>query len=151
MQRVGQVAEASTTGHGTNVIAGVALGLESTALPTIVISIAIIAAYWLGKMSGLQDEAGTPCGGLFGTAVATMGMLSTAAYVLAMDIFGPISDNAGGVAEMSQQPSHVREVGLRTAGGWEGGGEGERGRAGLGSQHRFEGWSVLDRRDNLWL
>ena len=107
---VKQLAEASTTGHGTNVIAGVALGMESTALPTIVISIAIISAFWLGKMSGLEDQHGVPCGGLFGTAVATMGMLSTAAYVLAMDIFGPISDNAGGIAEMSSQPAQVREA-----------------------------------------
>jgi len=107
---VRQVAEASTTGHGTNVIAGVALGMEATAMPVIVISIAIISAFWLGKMSGLQDAQGVACGGLFGTAVATMGMLSTAAYVLAMDIFGPISDNAGGIAEMSQQPAQVREV-----------------------------------------
>jgi Na+/H+-translocating membrane pyrophosphatase len=61
---VRQVAEASTTGHGTNVIAGVALGMEATAMPVIVISIAIISAYWLGKMSGLQDDQGQACGGL---------------------------------------------------------------------------------------
>lgn len=99
------VALASSTGHGTNVIAGVGLGLESTAMPTLVISVAIICAYWLGKTSGLVDSEGLPTGGLFGTAVATMGMLSTAAYVLTMDMFGPIADNAGGIAEMSQQVS----------------------------------------------
>lgn len=104
------LALSSSTGHGTNIIAGVSLGLESTALPVIVISIAIISAFWLGHTSGLVDEAGHPTGGLFGTAVATMGMLSTAAYVLTMDMFGPIADNAGGIVEMSQQPESVREI-----------------------------------------
>ncbi|KAB1218236.1 Pyrophosphate-energized membrane proton pump 3 [Morella rubra] len=104
------LALASSTGHGTNIIAGVSLGLESTALPVLVISIAIISAYWLGHTSGLVDEAGIPTGGLFGTAVATMGMLSTAAYILTMDMFGPIADNAGGIVEMSQQPESVREI-----------------------------------------
>ncbi|XP_038713968.1 pyrophosphate-energized membrane proton pump 2 [Tripterygium wilfordii] len=104
------LALASSTGHGTNIIAGVSLGLESTALPVIVISISIISAYWLGHTSGLVDEGGNPTGGLFGTAVATMGMLSTAAYVLTMDMFGPIADNAGGIVEMSQQPESVREI-----------------------------------------
>lgn len=97
------LALSSSTGHGTNIIAGVSLGLESTALPVIVISISIVSAFWLGQTSGLVDETGNPTGGLFGTAVATMGMLSTAAYVLTMDMFGPIADNAGGIVEMSQQ------------------------------------------------
>ncbi|CAI9114587.1 OLC1v1015341C1 [Oldenlandia corymbosa var. corymbosa] len=104
------LALSSSTGHGTNIIAGVSLGLESTALPVIVISVSIISAFWLGHTSGLVDEAGNPTGGLFGTAVATMGMLSTAAYVLTMDMFGPIADNAGGIVEMSQQPESVREI-----------------------------------------
>ncbi|XP_010476801.1 PREDICTED: pyrophosphate-energized membrane proton pump 3 [Camelina sativa] len=104
------LALASSTGHGTNIIAGVSLGLESTALPVLVISVAIISAFWLGNTSGLMDENGNPIGGLFGTAVATMGMLSTAAYVLTMDMFGPIADNAGGIVEMSQQPESVREI-----------------------------------------
>ncbi|KAF3653358.1 Pyrophosphate-energized membrane proton pump 3 [Capsicum annuum] len=104
------LALASSTGHGTNIIAGVSLGLESTALPVLVISLAIVSAFWLGRTSGLTDEAGNPTGGLFGTAVATMGMLSTAAYVLTMDMFGPIADNAGGIVEMSQQPESVREI-----------------------------------------
>lgn len=109
-QPVRTLALASSTGHGTNIIAGVSLGLESTALPVLVISVAIISAFWLGHTSGLVDEAGKPTGGLFGTAVATMGMLSTAAYVLTMDMFGPIADNAGGIVEMSQQPESVREI-----------------------------------------
>ncbi|KAH7866830.1 hypothetical protein Vadar_025555 [Vaccinium darrowii] len=104
------LALSSTTGHGTNIIAGISLGLESTALPVLVISAAIISAFWLGHTSGLVDDAGNPTGGLFGTAVATMGMLSTAAYVLTMDMFGPIADNAGGIVEMSQQPESVREI-----------------------------------------
>ncbi|GAB2270806.1 Pyrophosphate-energized membrane proton pump 2 [Dionaea muscipula] len=104
------LALASSTGHGTNIIAGVSLGLESTALPVLVISVAIVSAFWLGQTSGLVDEKGNPAGGLFGTAVATMGMLSTAAYVLTMDMFGPIADNAGGIVEMSQQPESVREI-----------------------------------------
>ncbi|KAM7257516.1 hypothetical protein ACFE04_013257 [Oxalis oulophora] len=104
------LALASSTGHGTNIIAGVSLGLESTALPVLVISVSIISAFWLGHTSGLIDDAGNPTGGLFGTAVATMGMLSTAAYVLTMDMFGPIADNAGGIVEMSQQPESVRAI-----------------------------------------
>lgn len=104
------LALASSTGHGTNIIAGVSLGLEATALPVLVISVSIVSAFWLGNTSGLMDEAGNPTGGLFGTAVATMGMLSTAAYVLTMDMFGPIADNAGGIVEMSQQPESVREI-----------------------------------------
>lgn len=97
------LALSSSTGHGTNIIAGVSLGLESTGLPVLVISVAIVSAYWLGQTAGLIDETGNPTGGLFGTAVATMGMLSTAAYILTMDMFGPIADNAGGIVEMSQQ------------------------------------------------
>ncbi|KAI3962940.1 hypothetical protein MKX01_029751 [Papaver californicum] len=104
------LALASSTGHGTNIIAGISLGLESTALPVLVISVAIVSSFWLGHTSGLVDETGVPTGGLFGTAVATMGMLSTAAYVLTMDMFGPIADNAGGIVEMSQQPESVREI-----------------------------------------
>ncbi|KAK9097569.1 hypothetical protein Sjap_023066 [Stephania japonica] len=107
---VRNLALSSSTGHGTNIIAGVSLGLESTALPVLVISVSIISAFWLGRTSGLVDESGNATGGLFGTAVATMGMLSTAAYVLTMDMFGPIADNAGGIVEMSQQPESVREI-----------------------------------------
>jgi K(+)-stimulated pyrophosphate-energized sodium pump len=97
------IAEGSKTGPATNIIAGIAVGMESTAMPVLVISVAILGAYTLGGASGI------PNAGLFGTAVATMGMLSTAAYILAMDTFGPIADNAGGIVEMSGQPESVRQ------------------------------------------
>jgi len=97
------IAEASQTGPATNIIAGLAVGLECTAAPIVVISAAILGAYYLGDSSGFEHA------GLFGTAVATMGMLATAAYILAMDTFGPIADNAGGIVEMSQQPKEIRE------------------------------------------
>ncbi len=96
------IADASQTGPATNIITGIAVGLECTALPTLVISAAILSAYYLGAHSGFKD------GGLFGTAVATMGMLASAAYILAMDTFGPITDNAGGIIEMSHQPKEIR-------------------------------------------
>ncbi|HEX5436403.1 MAG TPA: sodium-translocating pyrophosphatase [Gemmatimonadaceae bacterium] len=102
------IVEASRTGAATNIIAGLSVGMESTVMPVIVISIAIIASYYLGRSSGLVDAAGAPIGGLYGTAVATIGMLGTATYILAMDTFGPITDNAGGIIEMSKQPDAVR-------------------------------------------
>ena len=105
---VKSIAEASQTGAATNIITGIAVGLECTAVPTIVISIAIIASYYLGRASGI-DPAHPAHAGLFGTAVATMGMLGTAAYILAMDTFGPITDNAGGIVEMSQQTEEIRK------------------------------------------
>jgi len=100
---VKSIAEQSQTGPATNIIAGIAVGMESTGYPILVIGGAIVGAYLLGEHSGLQHA------GLFGTAVATMGMLATAAYILAMDTFGPITDNAGGIVEMSQQPESIRE------------------------------------------
>jgi K(+)-stimulated pyrophosphate-energized sodium pump len=98
------IAEASQTGPATNIIAGLAVGMESTVLPVITIAIAIIASYHLGSASGIEGA------GLFGTAVATMGMLGTAGYILAMDVFGPITDNAGGIVEMSKQPEEIRNI-----------------------------------------
>jgi len=100
---VRSIAEASQTGPATNIISGFAVGMESTGVPVLVIGAAIIGSYMLGQGSGLHDA------GLFGTAVATMGMLGTAAYILAMDTFGPITDNAGGIVEMSQQPEEIRK------------------------------------------
>ncbi len=99
---VQSIAEASKTGPATNIIAGIAVGMESTGYPVLVIGAALISSYFLGETSGLKDA------GLFGTAVATMGMLGTAAYILAMDTFGPITDNAGGIVEMSHQPEEIR-------------------------------------------
>jgi len=99
---VREIAEASQTGPATNIIAGIAVGFECVAAPVVVISVAIIASYYLGLNSGIKNA------GLFGTAVATMGMLGTAAYILAMDTFGPITDNAGGIVEMSGQAEEVR-------------------------------------------
>ncbi len=101
------IAEASKTGPATNIISGIAVGLECTAIPIIVIAVAILSSYKLGVLA-LGPAAGAT-GGLFGTAVATMGMLGTAAYVLAMDTFGPITDNAGGIVEMSHQPEEIRK------------------------------------------
>lgn len=100
---VKEIAEASETGGATNIISGFAVGLESTGLPVLVISAALMGSYFLGNSTGILH------GGLYGTAVATMGMLATAAYILAMDNFGPITDNAGGIVEMSKAPEEIRK------------------------------------------
>jgi K(+)-stimulated pyrophosphate-energized sodium pump len=100
---VREIAEASKTGPATNIIAGLAVGLESTFAPVVVISLALWGSYTLGTMTGIAH------GGLYGTAIATMGMLATAAYILSMDTFGPITDNAGGIVEMSKAPASVRK------------------------------------------
>ncbi|MBI4198303.1 MAG: sodium/proton-translocating pyrophosphatase, partial [Chloroflexi bacterium] len=89
---VKEIANASRTGPATNIVAGVAVGFETTLSTAIVIGLAIWLAFWKGKQHTNGDGAVVPNGGLFGTAVATMGMLMTAAYVLAMDTFGPITD-----------------------------------------------------------
>ena len=101
---VKMIAQASETGPGTNIIAGLAVGLETTAAPAVVLGVALLASFWLGDLSGVAQ------GGLFGTALATMGLLLTAGYVLAMDNFGPISDNAGGIVEMSHAPEAIRNI-----------------------------------------
>ena len=101
---VQSIAQSSRTGPATNIITGLAVALECTALPVLVISAALLVSYYFGY-AGLGKTA---AGGFYGTAIATMGMLSTAAYILAMDTFGPITDNAGGIIDMSKAPEEVR-------------------------------------------
>jgi len=103
------IAQASTTGPATNIIQGLAVGMETPALPVVVISAALLLSYYFGT-KGLADitTISSYAKGIYGTAIATMGMLSSAAYILAMDTFGPITDNAGGIIEMSDQPHSVR-------------------------------------------
>uniref|UniRef100_A0A7C4R4X8 K(+)-insensitive pyrophosphate-energized proton pump n=1 Tax=candidate division CPR3 bacterium TaxID=2268181 RepID=A0A7C4R4X8_UNCC3 len=101
---VREIAQSSETGHATNIISGYSVGLESTGLTVLVISLALLISYKLGSLSMVVG------GGLYGTAVATMGMLATAAYILAMDTFGPIVDNGAGIAEMSGESGNTREI-----------------------------------------
>jgi K(+)-stimulated pyrophosphate-energized sodium pump len=101
------IAESCTTGPATTMISGLAIGLECTGLVVATITIAILGSYWMGVQAALPGISSL-ASGLYGTAIATMGVLSTAAYVLAMDTFGPITDNAGGIAEMSKQAPEVR-------------------------------------------
>jgi K(+)-stimulated pyrophosphate-energized sodium pump len=111
---VKEIAEASKTGPATNIIAGVSVGMETTLVTAITIGIALVTSHWLGEQAGIlrQNADGTTSnvGGIFGTAVATMGMLMTTAYILAMDTFGPITDNAGGIAEFSKSEASAREI-----------------------------------------
>jgi K(+)-stimulated pyrophosphate-energized sodium pump len=138
---VRSIAQASLRGSGPNIITGLAMGFENTALPAITVGIALMASYYLGTQGAeeanlqkywddnrsaivaaedIDDDTNIGeqlilrldpdfVAGIYGTAVAAMGMLMTAAFVLAMDTFGPIVDNAGGIVEMSGAPEHVRE------------------------------------------
>src|SRR4029077_16828382 len=107
---VKEIAEASKTGPATNIISGTSVGMETTLVTAITIGIALLASHWLGEQAGLVDANGFNVGGIFGTAVATMGMLMTTAYILAMDTFGPITDNAGGIAEFSRIEEGARHI-----------------------------------------
>src|SRR5918997_5269090 len=110
---VKEIVEASRTGPATNIISGISVGFETTGAAAIVISIALLSSYFMGdQVQGVFTEGGgfLRSAGIYGTAVATMGMLMSAAYILAMDTFGPITDNAGGIVEMSDQPDEVRAV-----------------------------------------
>jgi len=106
---VQEIANASRTGPATNIVIGTAVGFETTAVTAIAIGTALVSSFWLGSNA---DIAGVPgfTSGIFGTAVATMGMLMSAAYILAMDTFGPITDNAGGINEMAGAPASAREI-----------------------------------------
>lgn len=115
---VQQIADACQTGPATTIISGLAVGLECTFFPIIVISGAILASFWMGiqALEPLLSDDGLRAhsAGLYGTAVATMGMLSTAGYILAMDTFGPITDNAGGIVEMGLMEESHGEIRDRT-------------------------------------
>jgi len=92
---VKSIVRQSSTGHATNIIGGLAMGMESTFLPILVLASGIYLSFW--------------CAGLYGVAIAAAGMMATTAMQLAIDAFGPIADNAGGIAEMSELPKDVRE------------------------------------------
>jgi K(+)-stimulated pyrophosphate-energized sodium pump len=107
---VQSIVKASLTGPATNIISGLAVGMETPAMPVVVISAALLLSYYFGVqgLAGVADISDY-AKGIYGTAIATMGMLSCAAYILAMDTFGPITDNAGGIIEMSNQDEAIRD------------------------------------------
>jgi K(+)-stimulated pyrophosphate-energized sodium pump len=101
---VDDIAQASRTGPATNIVSGTAAGFETTLATAFAIGVPLLLAYWLGTQTGLEG------GGVFGTAVATMGMLMTCPFILTMDTFGPITDNANGVIEMAGVGGEARAI-----------------------------------------
>src|SRR6185295_15268736 len=98
---VRKIAAASQTGHATNIISGLAQGLQATALPAVVLVLGILSSWHI---------AGGGAEGIYGIGVAVMGQLSLTGLIVALDAFGPITDNAGGIAEMADLPEDVRNV-----------------------------------------
>jgi K(+)-stimulated pyrophosphate-energized sodium pump len=117
---VREIAAATLTGPATTIITGISIAFECVALPVLAICVALGLSYFFGSQVnlhtgttvnfGIVNVGGISNGGIFGTAVATMGMLMSCAYILAMDTFGPITDNAGGITEMSGQAEAVRDI-----------------------------------------
>ena len=106
---VHKLAEASETGAATNIIEGLSTGMLSTIIPILLVSFAIIGAYTFGNMAFATPDGQSIMAGLFGVALAATGMLSNTAITIGVDAYGPVADNAGGIAEMSGLPEEIRE------------------------------------------
>ena len=101
---VNSIAASSETGAATTIISGLSVGFESTLLPTVVIVVGILASYFV------VGGAANPGIGLYGIAIAAVAMLSTTGMIVALDSYGPITDNAGGIAQMAKLPAEVRKI-----------------------------------------
>ncbi len=107
---VKHIARASLTGHGTNVIAGLAVSMKATGMPVIVICGAIVWAFFIGAGGFINISSSQAVAGLFAIALSVVSMLSMTGIVVAIDSYGPITDNAGGIAEMAELPKEIREI-----------------------------------------